>query len=212
MDPTLNAPLKTLLLLLEVVFYHSLCSFLVHGPRVVYLLRHHPRDLNGWRKLNFHWTLQYHRIADLFAVASDLRALLLRIVFGVLRKVAAADACPLLYEYFHVEFVLEGPSAAVHGTAVVALLLGDGASAHEVAMRDRQELSVWEKVICSISSMSYPIVLISHTSSFRQARVKSQDIYNGSHLVTNLRCALFVLKIQQSSECSTLDQNWYLTE
>ena len=37
----------TSLLLLEVVLYHSLGPLLVHGPRVVYLLRHHPGDLRG---------------------------------------------------------------------------------------------------------------------------------------------------------------------
>ena len=33
------------LLLLEVVFYHSLCPLLVHGPSVVYLLGYHAGDL-----------------------------------------------------------------------------------------------------------------------------------------------------------------------
>ena len=87
--------------------------------------------------------LQCNRVAYLLAVASDLRPLLLLMLVssGVFGKVAAAATriCRRFLDYdLDVEPVVEGPSAA----AVVALLLGDGTRAHEVAVRDCQELPV----------------------------------------------------------------------
>ena len=89
-----------------------------------------------------HPVLQCKRVAYLLAVASDLRPLLLLMLVpsGVFGKVAAAAAtriCRRLLDYdLDVEPVVEGPSAAA--AAVVALLLGDGTRAHEVAVRDCQ--------------------------------------------------------------------------
>ena len=58
------------------------------------------------------------------------------VTFGVLGEIAATRVRRLLDYDLDVEPVVEGTRSA----AVVALLLGDGARAHEVAVRDCQEL------------------------------------------------------------------------